>query len=345
MTTYPEIQKISSRKFGVIDFISKGPNNHGSYVNANKFVKRNIDHIAPSDAKNILIFDFTWFDNIDHSLLDYLRSGKAPYDYILMCNLFDGWLETYREYYLELKEHYQVNIIGPQPIEPENFFNFHEYNVASWKDKNPDLFYTHHQKFNELHDLDTQILRYPFLYYGGGISKDRLQFVTDCVDRDLIIFDPVITLGLEGSMSDAQGQHYPDSLGDPGCWIDSVVNIVSESRSGRMQTEESSDYFLTEKTYKPILAFKPFIHINQPKMFTDYMKDSCGYKLYNSFFGLPDYEPTNQQVVDSLWKISNMSNRDRNLFYKSMLPTIEHNYQNLQTRADRISKMFIGRNA
>lgn len=341
--TYPQIEKISTQRFSEVDFISMGPwSSHKSCENANEYVKKNIDYIAPDDAKNILVFDVTWSTEVPQVLIDDLWNGKAPYDYLLMYNLFDGWDGYCNAFYKKLKEHYRINIIGPQPLEPENFFNFHEYNVASWTSTYGTEFI---DKFDEFNSPDAlpNFLDKVFFYYGGGFNTERLQFINELWDSKLIGRHGTVTLGLQGGMMDSNHNHYPDGFGILDLWRQSIVNIVSETRNGTVLNSNFPGCFVTEKTYKPIFAHLPFIHINQPRHFTEFLTTSCGYQLYNSFFDLPDHDVSNEQVIASLIKVAEMNPKQRLSFYKTMLPTVKHNYNNLQERADRIHNMFINR--
>lgn len=345
--TYPNIEKISTPRFPEVDLMSMGPTWHKSFENADEYVKNNIDYIAPDDVKNILIINLTWHSDLPESMINDLMSGKAPYDYILMYNLFDGWTDIYNLYYQKIKEHYKVNIIGPQKLEPENFFNFHEYNVASWTNNYHDHFL---HNFNRLCDPDVQhgASREVFFYYGGAISDERLQFVNELwtsFGESANQGQWTITLGIQGGMQDGDECHYPDGFGDLVPWKNSIVNIVSETRNGTVLTNNYPGCFVTEKTFKPIFAYMPFIHINQSKIFTEFLTNSCGYRLYNSFFGLPNHDVSNEQVIAALLRVIDMSRNDRTSLYHTMIPTIKHNYQNLQKRAGRIHNMFRNRNA
>jgi len=341
--TYPQIEKISTKRFPEVDFISMGPwTCHKSCKNANEYVKNNIDYIVPDDVRNILILDVTWSSEIPRVLMDDLETGKAPYDYVLMYNLFDGWHQDYNTLYTKLKEHYRVNIIGPQPLEPENFFNFHEYNVASWTSTYGTEFIDKFDEHNSPEALPN-FLDKVFFYYGGAISTERMQFIYDLWKSKLIYRYGIATLGLQGGMTDSNRNHYPDGFGILDLWRQSIVNIVSETRNGTVLKGNFPGCFVTEKTFKPIFAHLPFIHINQPRRFTEFLTNSCGYKLYNSFFDLPDHDVSNEQVIASLIKVTELNPDQRLSFYKTMLPTIKHNYNNLQERADRIHNMFSNR--
>lgn len=342
---HTQIEKISTQRFSEVDFLSVGPStSHVSCHNANQYVKRNIDYIAPEDVNNILILDVTWHSEIDAIWMEDLFAGKLSYDYILLYNMFDGYHTLYQTYYYKLKENYKVNFIGPQPLEPENFFNFHEYNVASWITNYPTQFVDNFMiKFDSL--PDHYDFSYNFLYYAGGFSDDRLQFINHLNKNQLLKSNNIITMGIQGGMSDSDGTHYPDNFGTTMPWDQSIVNLVSETRNGTVLNDDFPGCFVTEKTFKPIFAHMPFIHINQPEKFTRFFTESCGYKLYNSFFDIPDHEPTNQEVCDALIRLSNMTPREKSVFYKSMLSTIQYNYNNLQERSGRIHNMFSNRSA
>ena len=65
------------------------------------------------------------------------------------------------------------------------------------------------------------------------------------------------------------------SLGDLSVWRDSYLNIVTETTFG---TANADNFFISEKTWKPILGLRPFFVYGQPKLRT-YLKQQ-GFDIF-----------------------------------------------------------------
>ena len=86
-----------------------------------------------------------------------------------------------------------------------------------------------------------------------------------------------LTTGVEYALVDADAGDYPIpndvyTLGDIATWQDAYLNIVTET------TFNNPDFFISEKTWKPIIGLRPFFIYGQPKL-RQYLKDQ-GFDIF-----------------------------------------------------------------
>jgi hypothetical protein len=92
-----------------------------------------------------------------------------------------------------------------------------------------------------------------------------------------------LTTGVNNTLADADVGDYaiPNdvyTLGDINTWQDSYLNIVTET------TFDNSDFFISEKTWKPIIGLRPFFVYGQPKL-RQYLKEQG----FDTFEDIIDY--------------------------------------------------------
>lgn len=115
------------------------------------------------------------------------------------------------------------------------------------------------------------------------------------------------------------------SLGDIDIWRQSFLIVVSETVQ-----HNNHNIFLSEKTFKPIIGMRPFIHFGMPRM-TELL-ESRGFKTFNEDFGFVPSENLTLQarqitkIVDGI--------KDPNNLYEKLYPKILHNRNLFQTAAD-----------
>ena len=95
--------------------------------------------------------------------------------------------------------------------------------------------------------------------------------------------DGHLTTGVDPNLIDADLGDYPIlndiyTLGNINTWQDFYLNIVTET------TFDNEDFFISEKTWKPILGQRPFFVYGQPRL-RQYLKDQG----FNIFEDLVDY--------------------------------------------------------
>ena len=106
------------------------------------------------------------------------------------------------------------------------------------------------------------------------------------------------------------------TLGNIDIWNSSFLNIVAETVHCRK--------FVTEKTFKPILGYRPFLIYGNPDINT--MLEDWGFELFNHDFGFnpdDDYEGQAHQLNNI---VSGLSNTNCVELFNALLPKIEHNY-------------------
>ena len=107
--------------------------------------------------------------------------------------------------------------------------------------------------------------------------------------------------------------------------LNSVVSFVNEV----FQTPRHR-IFITEKTWKPILAHQPFIVIGQQKHL--YALKKLGFKTFEKYIdesydekiGIEKYKTIEKEIV----RICNMKKDDLDLMYWDMMDTLKHNGDN-----------------
>lgn len=107
------------------------------------------------------------------------------------------------------------------------------------------------------------------------------------------------------------------STGKNEYWDSHLINIVTE-------TTTSSETFISEKTWKPILGLRPFMILGDYKIY-QYLKD-YGIDTFDDIFGTgyndPDWNNRLTWIVDTLHKLKDV---DYNLLYNKLLPRLVKN--------------------
>jgi len=119
------------------------------------------------------------------------------------------------------------------------------------------------------------------------------------------------------------------SLGNPDIWNKSFLCLVSETMSC------PTSAFLSEKTFKPIMGFRPFVVIGGDQHLYDHLA-SLGYYTFEQDFPIFDgnVEPHVLSVVDYI------SSMDKTQYYLDNIEKLQHNHDNLCNADERILKQF-----
>lgn len=161
---------------------------------------------------------------------------------------------------------------------------------------------------------------YKFKYYDGSIMVD----------------EPDFELNTEPSYSAGRL---------PQNYLRGLVDIVSES------TYESGQYFITEKTAKPLATLKPFL-IFGPPLIHKHLHDKYQVDYYTEFF---DYSFDNEEniekridgIVKNLQKLKHLSKSELQSIYESTLPKLINNrkqYLNVGIKIPNTLKFLKGNN-
>lgn len=107
------------------------------------------------------------------------------------------------------------------------------------------------------------------------------------------------------------------SLGNPSYWNNHLINIVTE-------TGVNNNTFISEKTWKPILGFKPFMILGDYKVY-EYLKD-YGIDTFDDIFGTGytnrDPKLREKWIIETLYKLKDKNYND---IYHSILPRLVKN--------------------
>jgi len=110
--------------------------------------------------------------------------------------------------------------------------------------------------------------------------------------------------------------------------LDSWFTIVSEASFG----DSEGTCFISEKTFKPIACYHPFIIFGNQRSLEHLRK--MGYKTFSPFIDetydtLPTWERLDA-IIAEVKRINNMSFEEKLTWYKGMRDILEHNYNNLR---------------
>lgn len=189
------------------------------------------------------------------------------------------------------------------------------------------------------HDLAPQFpFENRFLCYQRKRSQPRIDLYNALRDQQGIVtlsgehmpaFNdsvPVEAGLLETTMDNIESLNPNDmwSLGDLGVWRGSFLNIVSET----VQHHNGLDrVFASEKTFKPILGMRPFLHYGEADF--SGLLQSRGFETFDEDFEYNPSAPYDQQAAQLANIIQSLDNPED--MYKKLLPKITHNRNHLHT--------------
>jgi hypothetical protein len=247
----------------------------------------------------------TWYDPID--VVQYINQLDVKQVYI--CSLTDpfGPITGF-----ESSINCEVKYFG---YTPDNKFDFWAYlcNSKFKKYNNKDLLPT---EFNHL-----------FLNYNRKPHGHRIGLVTELEQNNLLEYG-IVTLGEKyaiketddykeyGSDDVVDNIKIPNdiySLGRLDIWQRHFLNIVSETEF------TPTSYFLSEKTFKPIIGLRPFIINGNPKIYS-WLLDA-GFDCFEDIFPINKLQQqTNtyqtHQLITSV--IKDLLNSDLNSLYQKI---------------------------
>lgn len=110
----------------------------------------------------------------------------------------------------------------------------------------------------------------------------------------------------------------------PKSFLDCFFDVVCESRY------DHKEFFITEKTLKSIMCFKPFLVLSCSNFHKDYLEKFFGFKLYDeifdySFDSKEDINDRIQGIIDNISKLKNLSLDELKQLYKKLIPKIQYN--------------------
>lgn len=110
----------------------------------------------------------------------------------------------------------------------------------------------------------------------------------------------------------------------PKSFFNCFLDLVVESRYLK------DEFFITEKTLKSIIAFKPFIVLSCAGFHKKYLRDYFKFELYDEIF---DYsfdeleDPTDRinAIIDNIKKLTHLNNNELLKLYHTLIPKLQRN--------------------
>jgi len=129
-----------------------------------------------------------------------------------------------------------------------------------------------------------------------------------------------------------------DHFTDPYLYRNSFIDIVTEA------SYEAGNFFLTEKTIRPICHEKPFITIGSPGFHTQYLRNHFGLKLYDEIidYSFDEESDLQQRIVKIIKNLKNIiDNKDKlDLYYETILEKIKYNKHQLENIYNEPNKII-----
>lgn len=156
---------------------------------------------------------------------------------------------------------------------------------------------------------------------------------TELADRANAIL-PSLVYGK--SNTEHNDSFYINRINDDVC-LDSWVSVISEASAA----DSNGQLFLSEKIFKPIVCYHPFIILGDK----DSLKSlrEMGYKTFDGFIDerydtLPTWERYDA-IIEELKRI--IAIKDKASWFEGMRPILEHNYKNLKNNSAQVNPAFV----
>jgi hypothetical protein len=127
-------------------------------------------------------------------------------------------------------------------------------------------------------------------YISLGLPGDRALTIDTDFDPDQGINDEFGNMGTDEGTVSRKIKNDIFSLGDLANWNRSLLCIVTETEFSNTNPE---NFFMSEKTWKPVLGLRPFFVYGQPRL-RDYLK-AQGFDIFEDIF---DYSIVNERAGD-----------------------------------------------
>ena len=292
-------------------------------------------------SDNVAMFDTVWHFNYVNEIVDFFNKNHNKH--ILALSATDPYpfqprrplTEYHNDVYEKIDNHAPgVTFVGN--VFDENYFSF-------WLE-----FFRHHHNGRFNFDYNTVDVEKVFMTLNRKPHAHRIELIRKIYDNNLQ-HNGLISLGyLPDDNSDYKGLPVPilvendivnnegdkavagfipgiscdiTSLGNMDNWKKFFVNIVAETSIGRTD-------FVSEKTLKPIMGYKPFIIMGCTAHYE--ILHNWGIDTFNDVFGY-DYPDTAESADAEIQSnkivsiIQDLSKENLNLLYKSLLPRLIEN--------------------
>jgi len=163
-------------------------------------------------------------------------------------------------------------------------------------------------------------------FEGRAFPKERAEMANSIL--------PLLVHGKNNNEFD--DRYYIQRIQDQVC-LDSWVTVISEPSF----SDYDQQLFLSEKIFKPIVCFHPFIILGNKNSLKEL--HSMGYKTFDGFIdesydSLPTFERYDA-IVESIKKI--IAIEDKAAWFESMRSILEHNYENLKRNATKVNPAVV----
>jgi hypothetical protein len=340
---------------------------------------KQIDKIATNEKYYYIIdvMDINFFENYKEASNLYLSElavkdiqNKKSKILVLLCNetvinikniykIFRSWCRTYNfpldritfcsgDY--SVKKYKNINYIP---------FSIFEHWIGGFFNRKCSNLYKFHNK-NLRVDIKRKIQTRSkrskiFLNYNRRPTYDRCNLVYKLQQQNLFKHG-LVSLGWNKDLiNDETKKYFPDDFIDslPISFDNSNFN---DSLADTLQTQDFLDTYVslvseslvapdvifpTEKIWKPILFYHPFIVISQPGFLKQLKK--FGYKTFDKWFDESydqelDINKRLELILIEIKKLTEMSHKELQDMLYDMLPTLKYNFKLFQERS--ISKEF-----
>lgn len=289
-----------------INFIQNGI----VFTEEEKLLKPLIARLAAS-KKIFLLVRETWINREEFS--DLIKDKK--FDAVVTLSLMDTPFIDYS--FLNNFPVYKIGYFKNSPY----YFDFHSFMTLKYLKIDNDIL----PKGNEI--------SIPFMCLNGKPHVHREKLVLDLLaeklnKKNIISYNSVgsgFTLSADkfNQSTILPSPYDVYSLGDKQNWKKHFLNVVTETNF-----DNENNFFITEKTYKPILGFKPFI-VHSVNGNINILKKFNFETYYNDFNDISDLDLTDPTTHVEFLKI--LSKQETKYFhkkYKNLLEKILYNRDN-----------------
>lgn len=305
----------------------------GTVFTEEKLLLQHLFKNLEKQRKRYIVIRETW---LSQARLEELLRDKV-FDAVVTCNMMDTPFLDFN-----FLNNFPVYNIGYYKNSPY-YFDFHAYMVSKYL------------KIDSSVVCSNKKISVPFMSLNGKPYDHRIKLVEqlrteNLIEKNIVSLNPDqlytdshVNEHISYTVDDAKNQNIIPgpfdayTLGNLSNWHSHFLNVVTETA---FQTERI--FFITEKTYKPILGYKPFIVYSENASIN--LLNKFGFKSYNNDFGdIFDLDLTNHENYISFLKIlSNQDSRYLQKKYKQLSEKInynrEHFFKHLLTQYKNLIK-------
>ena len=284
----------------------------GSFVNN---IHMRILSNAEKFFNKVVLIDTTWLgeENINQV---YNQINEISPTIIIICSFIDATFITEQNF-----KQFDIPVVSIGNFNNQNRIDFwsimleHKFNVC---------------------DTTLNCVKYPFICYNNKPHPHRVKLYKEFKELNLLnqgaisfggknpVLSPENRNNIAYEESGAGNSIINDTmtLGDLTIWNSSFVNIITET-----EFNPSERHFYSEKTWKPIIGMRPFLHYVNDH--TNKNLSELGVKTFeNEFSDICDLDLSKHNNIATFCKILVKQNNTYYLKkYNKLWPLINHNYK------------------